>query len=241
MIVAAIIGVILVAAGTGAFLIYNGVLHVNNPSDRDYPVKGIDVSNYQGDIDWDIIAGQNVKFAFIKATEGSSYLDRYFAYNLENALKTDLYVGAYHFFSFDSPGASQAAHFIATVPKDDRLLPPVVDFEFYGDKKKNPPVKEDILPELKDMLRILHEYYGKRPILYVTKDSYDLYIARELQDYEIWYRDIWRMPRLIDGREWLFWQYSNRHRIDGYSGEEKYIDFNVFKGSWEEFEAWANT
>jgi len=220
-------------------LFYYGVIHFNNPSLRDYPVRGVDIARYQGDIDWGVIASQNVSFAYIKATEGSSYIDPYFARNLEGALQTSLYAGAYHFFSFDSPGANQAAHFIETVPKDDRLLPPVVDFEFYGGKGRNPPDKEKTVKELSDMLNILTGHYGKTPVIYVTKDTYDLYIAGGFAEYPIWYRDVFKTPRISDGRAWTFWQFSNRHRIKGYTGVEKYIDFNVFNGSMEKFKEFA--
>lgn len=53
-------------AGAVALLGYNGVILLNNPSLEDYPVRGIDVSSFQGETDWDIIAEQNIQFAFIK-------------------------------------------------------------------------------------------------------------------------------------------------------------------------------
>ena len=67
-----------------------------------YKMNGIDVSRYQGDIDWEIIEGQGIDFAFIKATEGSSHIDPCFEKNWEEAEQTSIFPGAYHFFSFDS-------------------------------------------------------------------------------------------------------------------------------------------
>ncbi|MCL2589673.1 MAG: glycoside hydrolase family 25 protein [Betaproteobacteria bacterium] len=227
------------AAALTAGLFFFGILHFNNPSIRDYPIRGIDISRYQGVIDWNVIANQGISFAFIKATEGSAHTDRYFAQNLKGALQTKLHIGAYHFFNFDSPGASQAAHFIATVPIDERMLPPVVDFEFYGDKLKNPPDREKAVQELSAMLDILAKHYGKTPVIYVTKETYDTYIAGGFAKHPIWYRDIFRSPSLSDGRAWTFWQFSNRHKIKGYIGSEKYIDFNVFNGSLEKFMAFV--
>ena len=64
-----------------ASLFWFGVLKFNNPSRQTYPVRGVDVSVYQGDIDWQILADQNIDFAFIKATEGSSFVDPNFSYN----------------------------------------------------------------------------------------------------------------------------------------------------------------
>ena len=57
------------------FLVWNGVIILNGIYAEKYPVKGIDVSSYQGEIDWEILSNQNISFAYIKATEGSSYED----------------------------------------------------------------------------------------------------------------------------------------------------------------------
>ena len=65
-----------------------------------FEVTGVDVSHYQGTIDWKKLAEQDLDFAFIKATEGSSYIDECFYDNWKEAEKTDLCIGAYHFFSF---------------------------------------------------------------------------------------------------------------------------------------------
>ena len=109
---------------------YNGILIFNYPDKKEDKIKGIDVSAYQGDIDWNILSKQGIDFVFIKATEGSSYVDEMFKKNYENALKTDLKIGAYHFFSYDSNGEKQADNFIRNVPKVEKMLPPVVDIEF---------------------------------------------------------------------------------------------------------------
>ena len=68
-----------------ATLIYNGIILLNNPSLEEFPVRGVDVSSYQGEIDWNVLSKENVSFAFIKSTEGSTHVDRYFENNLNNA------------------------------------------------------------------------------------------------------------------------------------------------------------
>ena len=97
---------------------------------------GVDVSSYQADIDMNKLKEQNIQFIYIKATEGSSGQDSRFAENWENAKHAGLLSGAYHFFSFDSDGKTQAENFIKMVGPDlrGRLLP-VVDVEYYGDKE----------------------------------------------------------------------------------------------------------
>jgi lysozyme len=224
-----------------SFLYYNGILLFNNPSLRVYPVRGIDVSSYQGEIDWSTLASADIQFVFIKATEGSDYVDRYYARNYANAANTDLRIGAYHFFSYDSPGMTQAQNFISVVSKTEDMLPPVADVEFYGDKEKYLPDKDSVVKELSDFLLALEAHYGKKPLIYATEKSYHLYIAGNFPNYNIWIRNVISHPSLSDNRKWTFWQYTNRRVLPGYAGKEKYIDLNVFAGSREEFDNYAKS
>lgn len=231
--------VLFIVGLTAFLLVWNGVILLNNPSEERYPVRGVDVSAYQGLIEWETLSKQGISFAFIKATEGSSFTDIFFAYNYEQAQKTDLRIGAYHFFSFDSPGETQAAHFIETVPKIDSMLPPVIDLEFYGDKRQNPPQTEIVREQLTVLIGMLREHYGLSPILYATEETYERYLAGSFAENDIWIRGVYASPHLSDGRDWTFWQYTNRKRLEGYEGEERFIDMNVFAGTKEEFEAYG--
>ncbi len=221
-----------------AFVLYH-VLGFDDPSWSEYEVHGVDVSSYQGEIDWQTLAAQDLQFAFIKATEGSTFVDERFEDNYWGALSTTLRVGAYHFFSYDSPGTAQAANFIATVPKTKDMLPPVVDIEFYGDKQENPASREETQNILTELLNALEEHYGVKPIIYTTQKVYTLYIAGTYHDYDIWISNIVGHPRLLDGKNWTFWQYSHHGELAGYQGEQKYIDLNVFSGSLEEFQQYG--
>ena len=224
-----------------ASLFWFGVVKFNNPSRKTYPVRGVDVSVYQGDIDWQTLAAQNIDFAFIKATEGSSFVDPNFLLNFENAIKTDLRVGAYHFFSFDSGGDTQAKNFIDAVYPTDNMLPPVVDFEYYGKYVKDPPAdKEAVRHELSVVLDMLEAHYGIKPIIYATTESYEYLLADHFDGYDLWIRSVYsKPPKEYDGK-WTFWQYTNRERLDGYDGEETYIDMNVFYGTKEEFKKYGS-
>lgn len=232
--IAAVLAPVLAAAAL-VLLLLNGVVIPNRIGAEKYPVKGVDVSNWQGDIDWDVLAGQGISFAFIKATEGSSFVDARFSLNWERAQDTDLRIGAYHFFSYDSPGATQAENFIRTVPACEGMLPPVIDLEFYGDKAKNPPPQDVVRGELDDMIAALQAHYGVPPIIYATGKAYDLYLTGAYEDCDIWLRSAWLPPRTPDSRPWVFWQFTDRARLDGYNGTEAFIDMNVFCGTEAEF------
>ncbi|KYG35637.1 glycoside hydrolase family 25 protein [Priestia endophytica] len=229
----------IVAALLLVFLWYQGIFIPNARGAKDYPVRGVDVSAYQGEIDWKTLAKQDVDFAFIKSTEGSSHVDQYFEDNWKEAKGTSLRTGAYHFFSFDSPGVTQAQNFIKTVPREEGPLPPVIDVEFYGDKKKNPPNRSKVEKELQTMVKKLEAHYKQHVILYTTKEAYDLYIKGSFKQCDIWIRDVFTKPSLSDKRTWTFWQYTDREKLEGYDGEEKFIDVNVFNGSEKEFEKYG--
>lgn len=228
-----------VCAGIAAVLFWRGILWFNNPSRQEYPVRGVDVSRYQGAIDWTLLSSQDIDFVFIKATEGSGYVDPRFQENLKGAKDAGLLVGAYHFFSFDSAPETQAENLFAQLPTAADL-PPVVDLEFYGDKERFPPDPEEVWENLCRMLALLEAHYGQRPIVYTTMDCYERYLRGRDWDFDLWIRNVLRKPALGEGEDWTFWQYSHRGRLRGFSGEEPFIDLNVFCGSQEEFAAYLN-
>ncbi len=218
-----------------ASLVCTAVIRIGRNEAEKYDVKGVDVSSYQGKIDWNVLADEGISFAFIKATEGSRYVDRYFAENIKGARAAHLRAGAYHFLSYDSSGLEQAENFIATVPDYPEMLPPVVDVEFYGDYEKNPLDEEATDKILSELIDELTKHYGKSPIIYTTRRAYSLYISGKYEDCDIWISDIIKKPTLPDGRKWTFWQYSHTEKLPGYEGVEEHIDMNVYNGDYESF------
>ncbi len=197
-----------------------------------YPVFGVDVSNYQGKINWKTLESQGVEFAFIKATEGSSHVDESVEENLKNAAETDIKISCYHFFSFDSAGETQAENFIKNVPAESIDMPPVIDIEYYADKQQNKPTQEETEKILVPLIEKLEEYYGVKPIIYSTLPVYMRYVMKNYSDCPLWIRSVNFEPDLL---EWKFWQYDSSGKLEGYNGKEECIDFNVYCGSHEEF------
>ena len=206
-------------------LCYFGVLWPNRFFADKYSVQGIDVSNYQNDIDWIQVAkNDKIKFSYIKATEGMDYQDKYFQKNWNNISETQLYKGAYHYFKITSSGKEQAMNYINTVPVEKGCLPPVVDIEESGLNKIH------FTKELRDFLDTVEERYQQKPIIYTVYPLYTEYIKGDFEEYPIWIRDIVKPAKLIDKRDWMFWQYSSRDRVKGI---DAYVDFNVFDGDIE--------
>ena len=189
---------------------------------------GVDISSYQADVDMQKLKEQGIEFIFIKASEGSSHQDPMFAVNWGNAKEAGLPAGAYHFFSYDSPGSTQAENFIDAVGEDikGRLLP-VVDVEYYGDKEQNPPAKEDVIRELTVFLDALEAQYGVRPMIYTRSDIYDRYLEGFTEGYKMWMTSFYTPLRWNYKGDWYVWQYLNRGILEGYTGGERYIDLNV--------------
>lgn len=213
------------------YLVYNGYIWLSNPKTEKYPVRGIDVSNYQGDIDWAKVKEENFQFAYIKASEGMDYKDEFFHSNWKNAKINGFSTGAYHFFTFGSSGLDQAKNFISILPKDEDMMPPVIDLEFVGNSK-SVPTKEKLKNELVDFISEIEKTYNHKPILYLTYESYEKYIKGDFTKYNIWIRDVVKSPKFQDGQEWILWQYSNRGRVNGING---FVDQNVFNGNLSDF------
>ena len=125
-------GCLLAAVGAAASLYVLGFVPLRAPDRDRFPVRGIDVSHHQGPIDWDAVGASGVAFAFIKASEGRDHLDPRFEENWNAAGAAGISRGAYHFFTFCTPGREQAAHFLEAAPPGSGELPPVADVEFTG-------------------------------------------------------------------------------------------------------------
>lgn len=208
-----------------------GYLRLNYPSTETYPVRGIDISHHQDVIDWDVLERSNLDFAFIKATEGGDHKDTKFHHNWQRAREIGIVTGAYHFFTFCKTGLEQAQNFMDSVPVEEIMLPPAIDLEFSGNCSARPP-KEEVLRELNAFAELVQEKYDRRPVLYITNESYRAFVEGEDLGYFIWIRDIRKKPRLGQGHEWTFWQFTHKGRLHGVDG---FVDLNVFNGTREYF------
>lgn len=214
------------------------------PTADDYPIHGIDVARYQGDIDWHAVnRDPGVHFAWIKATEGGDYLDPKFIQNWYAADAAGVARGAYHFWYFCRTGAEQLQWFIDNVPNDPGALPPVLDMEWNGHSQtcRKRPGKEEVLREMAVFIAGIERYYGKTPVIYTSVDFHEERLEGELDRYPFWVRSVAAHPKVrYPTRDWKFWQYTAKGRVDGIEGD---VDRNAFSGSREEWRNWliANT
>ncbi len=202
-----------------------------------YEVHGIDVSRYQGDIDWFRAAGAGVRFAFIKATEGGDVADPQFAAHWRGAAQAGIPRGAYHFYYFCRTGAEQAAWFIRNAPREAGALPPVLDIEWTRSRNcPGRPAPEIVRAEAADFLAIVAQHYGRRPVIYTTVDFWEQNEMWRLTGSDFWLRSVAGHPRdVYDGHHWTFWQYTGTGLVPGVRGE---VDINAFAGDQGQWAAW---
>lgn len=194
-----------------------------NSTDR-YEVVGVDVSHYQGAIDWDELAADGHDFAFIKATEGKELKDKAFFTNWTLAGKTGMRRGAYHFFRPEIKAEQQARNYFAAVQLAPGDLPPVIDVEDLGKLSAKQLVSR--VTRLAEMMEIR---YGVKPIIYTGQNFYNRYLAGQFDDYPLWLaRYDADEPVTVCGREYHFWQYTDRGKLPGIHGR---VDQNVFLGT----------
>jgi lysozyme len=199
-----------------------------------YAIHGIDVSRYQKRINWRLVRQMKdrdlqLRFAFIKATEGMDMVDPEFDRNWRKARETGMVVGAYHFFREQSGGHEQALHFLRQVKLRGGDLPPVLDVETYTGNNL-----EAFLQEVEVWLRVIENHYKTKPILYTNAAFYNRYLADRFDRYPLWVAHYQNRHQPRVARSWQFWQHNEAGRVNGI---RSFVDFNVFNGSEDDFQA----
>jgi len=191
---------------------------------------GIDVSEYQGIIDWtkiDNIEGSfPIEFVFIRATAGNDRPDNYFKQNWSNAKKNNIIRGAYHYYRPNENSLEQAALFIKTVKLKRGDLPPVLDIERLPKNQSLDSLKVG----LKRWLNKVEVYYGVKPIIYTGEKYYTDFLHDEFSDYPFWIANYNFFVENIKD-DWLFWQFTEKATIKGVKGT---VDVNIFNGTVKE-------
>jgi lysozyme len=197
------------------------------PDISPYSVRGIDVSHYDGVIDWRAVKAAGTSFAFVKSTEGGDYVDADFLANWRGAAAAGIARGAYHFYNFCRTGAAQADNFVKTVPRTAGALPMVLDLERSDDCAKMPS-RAAFLKDLAVFVGRIRGAYGRTPILYVDADIYHSYLRGVGAGYRLWIADISHTAPAVPGNaRWTFWQYSWLGSVAGIGSE---TDLDVFDG-----------
>lgn len=187
--------------------------------------EGIDVSHYQGKIDWNRVAREGgVSYVYIKATEGAEIVDDRHAFNLAAAHKAGLSVGSYHFYRPRVDVDAQFRNMTSVVIKSGQDLVPIIDIE------DDRGVTEDrFIADLSRFIHMVTRHYGRKPMLYTGQNFYNKHFQGLFQDYQ-WMIAKYKpdVPVLEDGRNYLMWQYTDKGRIPGINGN---VDRSCLMGS----------
>lgn len=189
-------------------------------------VYGIDVSQYQGTIDWPAVKGENsavpLGFVFVRATMGEDR-DSEFKTNWRAAKAQGFLRGAYHYYRPDENSLEQADNFIKQVKLSNGDLPPVLDIE----KIPNRQSMDSLRSGLKRWLDRVEKHYGMKPIIYSGESFYADFLKKEFKGYKLWIANYNFFEDEIR-RDWLIWQFTDKAALNGIEGP---VDLNIYNGN----------
>lgn len=202
------------------------------PDPKLYPIRGIDISAHNGEVDYELVREAGIQFVIIKATEGATFKDRRFVENIRNAREAGLKVGVYHFFRFDTPGYMQSLNLLHSLRGRQVDLPVAIDIEEWT----NPAYSTTgvVLGRLTEMIDHL-EANGLRVMLYTNKNGHTRFIRNRLESYPLWICSLADEPTQT---ECVLWQATHNGRIPGIDHP---VDVNAFMGTAAEWERFAGT
>lgn len=194
-------------------------------------LNGIDVSEYNGNIDWAKVKAAGIQFAIIRTGYGKSYVDPKFHQNIKGAIAQGIPVGVYHFsYALDVAGAKAEAAHVLNIIKDYKsniTLPVFYDFEYdtirYGKDNGVTLGKTAFINHTVAFCDAI-KAAGYTPGTYYNLDYYNNYYDKsKLGGYAQWYAQYASSPKVTD---YLLWQYSSSGSVSGISGR---VDMNQMK------------
>jgi lysozyme len=219
-------------------------------------IKGIDVSHWQGTINWTSVKNAGYSFAFMKATQGNTYNDPTFATNISGATSKGIYVGAYHFCDLNTDTTNpldpvnEANHFLAKIKpyyQTGMYLPPVADVEGFPSGMTTAQLKAFTSTWVQAFSDTIYYSIGMRPIVYTSKSkATSLYTNAVAGSHELWLAwwkgtGVTSPPVASDTPAWgiwQFWQWSDgadsvaqSQPVPGISGN---VDRDVYYGTLDQ-------
>lgn len=194
-------------------------------------LHGVDLSHWQGEVDFARLKTAGIKFCFLKFTEGTGHVDDHALAYLQGARAEGMPTGAYHYFLPKYDPIEQAEHFLATMAAIEEqagqlMLPPVLDVE----------VKASAAVLQKTILQFLEHVEKARsitPILYTSPGFWRSYAGRweACVRFPLWVAHYGASypSQFYPWVRWHFWQYTSAGRVPGVAGN---VDLNLFPGTW---------
>ncbi|SDX92307.1 Lyzozyme M1 (1,4-beta-N-acetylmuramidase), GH25 family [Micromonospora pattaloongensis] len=237
----------LLTAGLSLVAAATAIVAVNAAPAQAATTAGIDISHYQGSINWSSVRSAGIEFAFIKATEGTSYKDPQFNTNYVNAYNAGVIRGAYHFARPAASSGAVQANYLASNggawSADGRTLPAALDIENNPSGAQCYGLSTTAMRNwIQDFLNTYRSRTGRYAVIYTTTNfwntctgnwtapwaNHPLWVAR-------WSSTVGALP--AGASVWSFWQYTATGRVSGISGD---VDRNYWNGTRDRLVALAN-
>jgi lysozyme len=201
--------------------------------------SGIDVSQYQGNIDWGKVAQTDVKFAITRLNYGSSYLDPTFQTNWQGIKQGGLVRGVYQFLLGNQSIEAQLDLLFKYVPQlEEGDLPPILDVESDASQGINAGISLKMAVDT--WIEAVRRHYNCYPIIYTGKYTWDLQVGTDTSygQYPLWVATYFVSQPILptSWTSWRFWQYNTR-TVQGIWGA---VDANYFQGSEKDLHALAS-
>ncbi len=201
-------------------------------------VKGIDVSSWQGEIDWEKVKATGIDYVMIRCgfrnlTNDEIHVDKTFHYNIKEANRLGIPVGVYFYSTaINEKEALEEASFVLNLIKDyDVIYPVAYDFEMFNEKRtknvSDRTINNNAIKFL-DYIRA-HGYNG---MIYTNLSALNKHWNIEMfEGFRIWYAQY--IDKSTYEGKYDMWQYTDNGRVDGIVGEvdlnESYIAYKVVK------------
>ncbi len=199
-------------------------------------LPGIDVSHYQGVINWTGVKAAGIIFAYAKATEGVTYTDPQFSNNWAGMKAAGVFRGAYLFFHSNDDPTTEANYYLSvvgTIQLGD--LPPLLDVEVTDSQPA-----ATIAANLSTCANRIQAVTGRTPVIYTSPSFWTTSVAStNFSGFPLWIAN-WGVtcPSLPVGwTNWAIWQYSDTGTVSGISGA---VDLDELNGTLLDILAFAN-
>lgn len=195
--------------------------------------QGLDVSVYQGDIDFEKVKSSGYDCVYIRSGSGESGEDSLFMEHYQNAKSAGLNVGFYYYVTAENTaeGESQALEFASLISECDYQLAPAMDYEEFSQV-----TVEESIKIAQSFLEKVEETLNEKPVIYTDANNVSRRWGSALAEYPLWVADYahlaepesYQLPESSGWSQWSGYQYTDSLVVSGIFGN---VDGNIFKRS----------
>lgn len=183
---------------------------------------GLDISRYQGRIQWEELKGGNeqLKFLYVRVFGRDMNMDEVYHINVKHAREHSIPVGTYMFFTMRQSAKEQFRVFRETVRRDLQDLIPVIDVEDQSIDGDATHLRDSVML----IARLMEQEYGAKPMIYSNQNHYRKHLSPEFDSYPLWIANYSREP-CVGGARPVLWQCSETGHVRGIW---TYVDLDRF-------------